>query len=105
MRSLKSVVLVVAAAVVALLSPVASVALAGGSAAGLPVPPAIAHPPAALTTPPKVKPKFITIRVWSGPYQQAFAKSVAAQFTKATGVGVHWDTTDEVISYQKIDQE
>jgi len=66
---------------------------------------AISNPPAGLTTPPKVKPAYITIRVWSGPYQLAFAHTVGAQFTKATGVKVHWDTTDELVSYQKIDQE
>jgi putative spermidine/putrescine transport system substrate-binding protein len=66
---------------------------------------AITNPPAALTTAPKVKPKYITIRLWSGPYQKAFAATVAKQFTKATGVKVRWDTTDELVSYQKIDQE
>src|SRR5438552_2716635 len=66
---------------------------------------AITNPPPALTTPPKVKPKYITVRVWSGPYQKAYAATVAKQFTKATGVRVRWDTTDELVSYQKIDQE
>jgi spermidine/putrescine-binding protein len=75
------------------------------SASSLPVPRQIAHPPAALTTRPKVKPKYITIRVWSGPYETVFMKSAGAAFTKATGVKIRWDTTDEVISYQKIDQE
>jgi putative spermidine/putrescine transport system substrate-binding protein len=103
MKSAKSALIASAVAVSALLF--AAVGGAGVSGSSLAVPPAIANPPAALTAPPKVKPKFITIRVWSGPYQQAFAKTVAAQFTKATGVAVHWDTTDEVISYQKIDQE
>jgi spermidine/putrescine-binding protein len=87
-----------AAAACALL---AAGALAGGSqdAPGLS---AITNPPDALTTPPSTKPKFITIRLWSGPYQKAFAASVAKQFTKATGVGVRWDTTDELVAYQKI---
>jgi putative spermidine/putrescine transport system substrate-binding protein len=63
---------------------------------------AITNPPAVDTTRPAKKPKFITIRVWSGPYQKALAATVAKQFTKATDVGVRWDTTDELVSYQKI---
>jgi putative spermidine/putrescine transport system substrate-binding protein len=85
---------------------VAAVGLASASAAS--APPgikAITNPPAALTTPPATKPKYITIRVWSGAYQKAFAASVGAQFTKATGVAIHWDTSDEFVSYQKIDKE
>ncbi|MFN8223171.1 MAG: PotD/PotF family extracellular solute-binding protein [Gaiellales bacterium] len=66
---------------------------------------AITNPPAVDTTRPAKKPKFITVRVWSGPYQKAFATSVAKQFTKATGVGVRWDTSDELVSYQKIAQQ
>jgi len=70
----------------------------------LPVPAAIAHPPAALTTAPKVKPKYITIRLWSGEYETVF-QEIGRQFTKDTGVQIHWDTTDELVSYQKINQE
>jgi spermidine/putrescine-binding protein len=42
--------------------------------------------------------------VWSGPYETTFEK-IGKMFTQGTGVQVHWDTTDEVVSYQKIDQE
>lgn len=76
-----------------------------GPAANPPGLSAITNPPAPSTTPPKVKPKYITVRVWSGPYQKAYAATVAKQFTKATGVKVRWDTTDELVSYQKIAQE
>lgn len=92
------------AGVVAAASALAGLATASSSQA----PPgvsAITNPPAALTTRPATKPKFITVRVWSGPYQQAFAKTVGKQFTKATGVKVRWDTADEIVSYQKITQE
>src|ERR1700694_4290179 len=75
------------------------------SAGGPPGTSAITNPPPALTTPPATKPKFITIRVWAGAYQKAFAKVAGAAFTKATGVQIRWDTTDEFVSYQKIDQE
>ena len=80
-------------------------AVAGNVADNPPGVSAITNPPAVDTTKPAKKPKFITIRLWSGPYQKAFAATVAKQFTKATGVGVHWDTTDELVSYQKIDQQ
>ena len=56
-------------------------AIAGNSANNPPGVSAITNPPAAVTTPPKVKPKYITVRVWSGPYQKAFAATVARQFT------------------------
>ena len=77
----------------------------GSTGSGAPGTGAITNPPAALTTPPATKPKFITVRVWSGAYQKAFAKTAGAAFTKATGVQIHWDTTDEFVSYQKLDQE
>jgi putative spermidine/putrescine transport system substrate-binding protein len=83
----------------------AGLASAGGVADKPPGVSAITNPPAVDTTPPAKKPKFITVRVWSGPYQKAFAATVAKQFTKATGVGVRWDTSDELVSYQKIAQQ
>jgi putative spermidine/putrescine transport system substrate-binding protein len=97
--------LVPGVAMVAAAAVTAGLAVAGTSAGSPPGISAITNPPAVDTTPPAKKPKFITIRVWSGPYQKAFAATVAKQFTKATGVGVHWDTTDELVSYQKIDQQ
>jgi putative spermidine/putrescine transport system substrate-binding protein len=66
---------------------------------------AITSPPAALTKPPATKPAFITIRAYSGGYEAAMAKSAGKQFTAATGVKVRWDTTDEFVSFNKIDQE
>ena len=45
------------------------------------------------------------IRAYSGGYQAAMAKSAGKQFTAATGVKVRWDTTDEFVSFNKIDQE
>jgi putative spermidine/putrescine transport system substrate-binding protein len=66
---------------------------------------AITSPPAALTQAPGKKPAFITIRAYSGGYQAAMAKSVGKAFTAATGVKVRWDTTDEFVSFNKIDQE
>ncbi len=66
---------------------------------------AITSPPAALTKPPANKPAFITIRAYSGGYEAAMAKSAGKQFTAATGVKVRWDTTDEFVSFNKLDQE
>ncbi len=97
--------LAVAATVIAATTALAGFAIAGTTASSPPGVAAITNPPEAVTTTPAVKPKFITVRVWSGPYQQAFAKTVGAQFTKATGVKVRWDTADEIISYQKIAQQ
>jgi putative spermidine/putrescine transport system substrate-binding protein len=97
--------LVLGAAAATATAVLTGLAIAGNSANNPPGLSAITNPPAAVTTAPKIKPKYITVRVWSGPYQKAFAVTVARQFTKATGVGVHWDTTDELVSYQKIAQE
>jgi spermidine/putrescine-binding protein len=81
----------------------------GGGASTVPAPKtgvaAITSPPAALTKPPAQKPAFITIRAYSGGYETAMAQSVGKQFTAATGVKVRWDTTDEFVSFNKIDQE
>jgi spermidine/putrescine-binding protein len=66
---------------------------------------AITSPPAALTKPPAKKPAFITIRAYSGGYEAAMAKSAGKAFTAATGVKVRWDTTDEFVSFNKLDQE
>jgi len=96
---------VLGAAAVLATAVMTSLAVAGNRADNPPGISAITNPPAVDTTKPAKKPKFITVRLWSGPYQKAFAASVAKQFTKATGVGVHWDTTDELVSYQKIDQQ
>ena len=96
---------VLGAAAVLATAVMTSLAVAGNRADNPPGISAITNPPAVDTTKPSKKPKFITVRLWSGPYQKAFAASVAKQFTKATGVGVHWDTTDELVSYQKIDQQ
>ncbi len=94
----------VCAAVLGAAAVLAGLAAAGGGA-NPPGISAITNPPAVDTTPPTTKPKFITVRLWSGPYQKAFAATVAKQFTKATGVAVHWDTSDELVSYQKIAQQ
>jgi len=96
---------VLGAAAIATAAVLTGLAVAGNVANTPPGLSAITNPPAVDTTKPAKKPKFITVRVWSGPYQKAFAATVAKQFTKATGVGVHWDTTDELVSYQKIDQQ
>jgi putative spermidine/putrescine transport system substrate-binding protein len=66
---------------------------------------AITSPPAALTKPPATKPAYITIRAYSGGYETAMAQSAGKEFTAATGVKVRWDTTDEFVSFNKIDQE
>ena len=58
-----------------------------------------------MTKPPAKKPAFITIRAYSGGYEAAMAQSAGKQFTAATGVKVRWDTTDEFVSFNKIDQE
>lgn len=81
----------------------------GGGAGTVPAPKtgvaAITSPPAALTKAPAHKPAYITIRAYSGGYQAAMAKSAGKAFTAATGVKVRWDTTDEFVSFNKIDQE
>ncbi len=81
----------------------------GGGASTVPAPKtgvaAITSPPEALTTPPAKKPAFITIRAYSGGYETAMAQSAGKEFTAATGVKVRWDTTDEFVSFNKIDQE
>ena len=66
---------------------------------------AITSPPPALTKKPAKKPAFITIRAYSGGYQKAMAESAGKEFTAATGVKIHWDTTDEFVSFSKLDQE
>ena len=57
-----------------------------------------------MTTPPKVKPKFITIRVWGGAYEAAL-QPTAKRFEAATGVAVHYDDADEFVSYAKLDKQ
>jgi spermidine/putrescine transport system substrate-binding protein len=66
----------------------------------------ISNPTAnAVTAAPQTKPAFITIRVWGSNDIKALGTVAGAQFTKDTGVKVKFDTTDEFVSYAKLDQQ
>jgi putative spermidine/putrescine transport system substrate-binding protein len=65
---------------------------AGASSTGVPAKPA-------------TKPDRLVIRIWSGDQQKVYAETAGAAFTKDTGIPITWDTTDEAISYAKLNQE
>ncbi|PRC52298.1 hypothetical protein C6A85_59630, partial [Mycobacterium sp. ITM-2017-0098] len=57
------------------------------------------------TTEPATKPDRLVIRIWSGDQEKVYADTAAAKFTEATGIPIVWDTTDESVSYAKLNQE
>jgi putative spermidine/putrescine transport system substrate-binding protein len=54
---------------------------------------------------PAAKPDRLVIRIWSGDQQELYAETAAKAFTEDTGIPIVWDTTDESVSYAKINQE
>ena len=54
---------------------------------------------------PATKPDRLVIRIWSGDQQKVYADTAAKKFTAATGIPIVWDTTDEAVSYAKLNQE
>ena len=54
---------------------------------------------------PTTKPDRLVIRIWSGDQQQVYAETAGKTFTEATGIPIVWDTTDEAVSYAKLNQE
>lgn len=54
---------------------------------------------------PATKPDRLVIRIWSGDEQKAYADTAGKAFTDATGIPIVWDTTDEAVSYAKLNQE
>ncbi len=51
------------------------------------------------------KPKRLVIRIWSGDEQKVYAQTAGKAFTAATGIPIVWDTTDEAVSYAKLNQQ
>jgi putative spermidine/putrescine transport system substrate-binding protein len=64
----------------------------GTSSAGVPAEPA-------------TKPDRLVIRIWSGDQEKVYADTAAAKFTEETGIPIVWDTTDEAVSYTKLNQQ
>jgi putative spermidine/putrescine transport system substrate-binding protein len=54
---------------------------------------------------PATKPDRLVVRIWSGDQEKVYADTAAAKFTEATGIPIVWDTTDEAVSYAKLNQE
>ncbi|TPG29552.1 ABC transporter substrate-binding protein [Mycolicibacterium hodleri] len=54
---------------------------------------------------PATKPDRLVIRIWSGDEQKVYAETAGKAFTDATGIPIVWDTTDEAVSYAKLNQE
>ena len=54
---------------------------------------------------PATKPDRLVIRIWSGDQEKVYADTAAAKFTEETGIPIVWDTTDEAVSYAKLNQE
>ena len=54
---------------------------------------------------PATKPDRLVIRIWAGDEQKAYADTAGNAFTKDTGIPIVWDTTDEAVSYAKLNQE
>lgn len=54
---------------------------------------------------PPAKPDRLVIRIWSGDQQKVYAETAGKAFTDATGIPIVWDTTDEGVSYAKLNQE
>ena len=61
--------------------------------------------PAAITEEPDQKPERLVIRIWSGDQQELYAETAAKHFTQDTGIPIVWDTTDEAVSYAKLNQQ
>lgn len=57
------------------------------------------------TEEPASKPDRLVIRIWSGDQEKVYADTAAAKFTEDTGIPIVWDTTDEAVSYTKLNQE
>lgn len=57
------------------------------------------------TTEPATKPDRLVIRIWSGDQEKVYADTAAKKFTDETGIPIVWDTTDEAVSYAKLNQE
>lgn len=60
---------------------------------------------APVTSEPDTKPDRLVIRIWSGDQETLYAETAAKKFTEDTGIPIVWDTTDEAVSYAKINQE
>lgn len=54
---------------------------------------------------PATKPDRLVIRIWSGDQQTLYAETAGKAFTEDTGIPIVWDTTDESVSYAKLNQE
>lgn len=54
---------------------------------------------------PATKPDRLVIRIWSGDQEKVYSDTAAARFTADTGIPIVWDTTDEAVSYAKLNQE
>ncbi|MDF2825689.1 MAG: Extracellular solute-binding protein family 1 precursor [Mycobacterium sp.] len=54
---------------------------------------------------PATKPDRLVIRIWSGDQEKVYAETAGKAFTDATGIPIVWDTTDEAVSYAKLNQE
>ncbi|MFC7671462.1 PotD/PotF family extracellular solute-binding protein [Mycolicibacterium sp. GCM10028919] len=54
---------------------------------------------------PANKPDRLVIRIWSGDQEKVYADTAAKKFTDETGIPIVWDTTDEAVSYAKLNQE
>ena len=54
---------------------------------------------------PATKPDRLVIRIWSGDQEKVYADTAAKKFTEDTGIPIVWDTTDEAVSYAKLNQE
>ncbi|MCV7424513.1 extracellular solute-binding protein [Mycobacterium yunnanensis] len=59
----------------------------------------------AIPSEPPAKPDRLVVRIWSGDQEKVYADTAAAKFTKDTGIPIVWDTTDEAVSYAKLNQE
>jgi putative spermidine/putrescine transport system substrate-binding protein len=47
----------------------------------------------------------LVIRIWGGNEETVWAETAGAAFTADTGIPIVWDTTDEAVSYAKINEE
>lgn len=54
---------------------------------------------------PGTKPDRLVIRIWSGDQQKVYADTAGKAFTEDTGIPIVWDTTDEAVSYAKLNEE
>jgi putative spermidine/putrescine transport system substrate-binding protein len=59
----------------------------------------------AVPTKPATKPARLVVRLWGGADQEVYEETAAKAFTAATGIPIKWDTTDEAVSYAKINQQ